>query len=72
MTCYLVESQVHLVHQVDVELAEEGLQLLWVGEGFSPQHLLTHDTHHGALEPQRITLERSSLKALRVTVTPSV
>ena len=55
MTCYHVESQVHLVHQVDIELAEEGLQLLGVGEGFGPQHLLTHYPHHGALEPQCIT-----------------
>ena len=45
----LVESHVHLIHQEHMELAGEGLELLRVSEGLSPQHLLPYDLHHRVL-----------------------
>ena len=46
---WLVESHVNLIHQEHMELAEEGLELLRVSKGLSPQPLLPYDLHHRVL-----------------------
>lgn len=44
--CYFVESCMHLIHQVDVELAHKRLQRLRVSERISLPHLVTHHSDH--------------------------
>lgn len=47
---YLVESNVHFIHQVDVELADKFFQLLRISERLCPLHLITHNPYHCPLQ----------------------
>lgn len=47
---HLVESRVHLIHQVHVKPAEKSPVLLRVSEHLSPLHLIAHDPHNSVLQ----------------------
>lgn len=47
---HLVESRVHLIHQVHVKPAEKSPVLLRVSEHLSPLHLVAHDPHNSMLQ----------------------
>lgn len=51
--CYLVQRYVRLIHQVDVELADESLQLLSVCERLRRLHLVTYNPHDRMLRRTR-------------------
>lgn len=59
---HLVESCVHLIHQVNVEPAEKSPVLLGVSEHISLLHLVTHDPHNGVLHNKNNSLLSLSQK----------
>lgn len=52
--CYLAQSNVHLINQVDIEFAGKFLQLLIIRERLCPPHLVTYDPHHCMLQTENI------------------
>lgn len=62
---HLVESCVHLIHQVNVEPAEKSPVLLGVSEHISLLHLVTHDPHNGVLHSKNSLLSLSKKTKLK-------
>lgn len=56
---HLVESRVHLIHQVHVKPAEKSPVLLRVSEHLSPLHLVAHDPHNSVLQKTPKTLNNT-------------
>lgn len=48
--CYLVESYMCLVHQINIELADKSPKLLWVSEWLSLLHRVTYNPHNCMLD----------------------
>lgn len=51
---HLIKSNVHLIHQVNVELTQECLELLGVLKGICPHHLLPYNPYHRVLTKKSV------------------
>ncbi len=67
---YLVESDMHLFHQVSIELADKSFQLLSISDRLRLTHLVSYYSHHCMLNT-RMSHINTLLKSIVTEEPPS-